>query len=403
MLQIALLSDFANINGGQAKVTIDTAVAFAQAGHKVHFCAGSGKPDPALDHININVTLLGEKDILSEPNRSKAIVNGIWNKRTQKRVADWLKDLDPDGTVLHCHGYAKVLSPSIGPLLALGTIPTVYTMHEYFLACPNGGFYDYQKNEICTRKALGASCLTVNCDARHVAHKVWRVARQAATWGPAKMPRGLKDVIYISQTQRKAMTPYISSDTRLHYVPNPVPTPNLPNVDFSKNDIFLFIGRLNPEKGGLLFAKAAKNAGVRAVFVGDGPEANEIRAANPDAIITGWQTPEQVHNWIGKARSLVFPSLWYEGQPLVPMEALARGLPVIAGNWSAAHESIRDGVNGIIYHENTMHSLSAAMQKVLTVPPFPTDDLKKAYSLETYREKILKVYKIISEDAGKST
>src|SRR5439155_1066552 len=38
-----------------------------------------------------------------------------------------------------------------------GTLPHVYTLHEYFLACPNGGFFDYQAQALCTRRPLGAA------------------------------------------------------------------------------------------------------------------------------------------------------------------------------------------------------------------------------------------------------
>ncbi len=97
-----------------------------------------------------------------------------------------------------------------------------------------------------------------------------------------------------------------------------------------------------------MFAEAAQRAGVRAIFVGDGPEADQIRRINPAAEITGWVSPEEVQNRLGTARAVVFPSLWYEGQPLVPIEALLRGVPVVCGRWSAAHEVVEHGVNGVI-------------------------------------------------------
>ena len=394
-MQLALLGDFANINGGQAKVAIDTAVAFAEAGHHVHFCAGSGKPDAALRHPNISVTLLGQNDILSEPNRVKAMVNGLWNMPARRLLKDWLAQFDPRDALLHCHGYAKVLSPAVGPLLTRGPLPTVYTMHEYFLGCPNGGFYDYQRGNICTRKALSTGCLTTHCDARHPAHKIWRVARQATTWGPGSMPRRLRDIIYISETQRRVMAPYLPESARLHHVPNPVPVPDLPPVDAEQNEIFLFVGRLNPEKGGAMFAQAAKSARVKAVFVGDGPEAETIRTLNPDAVITGWQTPAQVQDWIGKARALVFPSLWYEGQPLVPMEAIARGIPVVAGSWSAAHECVTDGETGVIYHEPTAQALEKALSRIGSVGRFDPSTFRTACATETYRRRLEEVYSTV--------
>ena len=390
--QVLLVGDFAAINGGQAKVAIDSARLLADAGLKVHFAAATGEPDPLLDHPGITVEVLGQHDILADPNRMRASLRGIWNRPARKWLDGIVARFDPAETVLHCHGYAKALSPSIGPVLTDGPLPAVYTMHEYFLACPNGGFYDFQRHEICHRRALGSDCLSTNCDVRHAAHKAWRVARQAATWGPGGIPRGLRDVIYISETQRRAMAPYLDAATRLHHVPNPIDVSGLDPVRAADNDIFLFVGRLNPEKGAADFARAAAIMGVPAVFVGDGVEADAVRAANPDAVITGWQTPAQVQEWIGKARALVFPSLWYEGQPLVPMEAICRGVPVVTNDWTAAADFVAEGTTGTIYRERSDAALVAAMEAVLDLPPFDPAPWREACAPHRHGERLVETY-----------
>lgn len=389
---VVLVSDFANINGGQAKVAIDSARLLADEGLSVTFFAACGEPDLALTHPGIKVVALGEHDILSDPQRLRAFKKGIWNTRAIDQLRAEIATMDPASTVLHVHGYAKALSPAIGPVMTDGPLAAVYTMHEYFLACPNGGFYDYQKNEICTRRALGVDCLTTNCDVRHPAHKAWRVLRQAATWGPGRMPRRLRDVIYISETQRRVMAPYLSEHARLHHVPNPMSLGAHPHVNAAANDIFLFVGRLNPEKGGLMFARAARAAGVKAVFVGDGADAEAIRAANPEAVITGWQTPDEVQGWISRARALVFPSLWYEGQPLVPMEALARGVPVVAGSWSAASEVVQDGTNGVVYDTPSEDDLAAGLRRVEHVGDFNPSALHTLTAPSAHVAELRKLY-----------
>lgn len=390
--KVLIAADFATINGGQAKVAIDSAQLLADADIPVTFFAACGPIAPALEHPNIEVICLDQPDILSDPKRLRAMRRGIWNGPAAARLAALCAELDPRQDIIHCHGYAKALSPSIGPVLARAQAPVLYTMHEYFLACPNGGFYDYQRNEICTRRAMGVTCLSTHCDVRHPAHKAWRVLRQAATLGPGRLPHGLRDVIYISELQRELMTPYLNGVPRLHHVPNPVPVPDVAPVDPHRNDAFLFVGRLNPEKGGLVFAEAAALAGVRAVFVGDGAEREAIEAVNPDAEIAGWLSPQGVQDWIGRSRALVFPSLWYEGQPLVPLEALMRGVPVICGNWSAAREEVRDGENGILYDEPDAGSLAEALRRIDRVPPFDPLPLRRALSPQAHLDRLLALY-----------
>jgi glycosyltransferase involved in cell wall biosynthesis len=337
---VLIVGDFADINGGQAKVAIDSARLLADAGFNVTFFAAAGPISSVLDHPRIKTICLEQKTLIDNPSRLNAMVSGLWNSEALRALRAEIDGLDSTSSVLHCHGWAKALSPSVGRALTSGRIPVLYTMHEYFLACPNGGFFDYQKQQICTRRALSVSCLTTNCDARHVSHKAWRVARAVvARWG-GRLPAGLQHVAYISRTQLQAMKPYLPATAQLYSLPNPVSVGGA-MVDVSQNEAYVFVGRLSPEKGGLLFAKAAHAAGVKAVFVGDGPEAAAIRAANPDATITGWVDPDEVQAHLSKAKALVFPSLWYEGQPLVPIEALIRGVPVVCGSWSVGGRSKR--------------------------------------------------------------
>lgn len=359
--KIIVINDHATINGGQAKVAIQSAVGLAQKGHEVIFFAGAGPVAPELEQSGIEVICLDQSDILNDSSRVRAFVRGIWNNEAAARLKDLLDRQDPSNTIIHCHGFAKLLSASIGSVITRHPIPHVLTMHEYALACPNAGFFDFPANEICHRKPLGLSCLTRNCDARQAAHKVWRVARQVAINGPGHMPRGLRDIIYISETQKQAMAPYLG-DVRLHPVSNPIDATKEAATQVEQNDLFILVGRLSPEKGCVTFAEAARQAGVKAVFVGDGDEREAILRANPEAIVTGWQTPAQVGEWMGRSRAVVFSSLWYECQPLVPLEALSRGVPVIAGQWSAASESVTHGVSGVHLKTPSVEELAEVLK-----------------------------------------
>ena len=202
--RVLIVGDFAEVNGGQAKVAIDSARLLADAGIAVTFFAATGPVSPLLSHDRIEVICLDQHTILSDPNRLRAMRTGLWNRAALRALSAEMARHDPARTILHCHGWAKALSPSVGRALTGGRMPVLYTMHEYFLACPNGGFYDYRRKEICTRRALGLSCLTTNCDLRHASHKAWRVARGAVLNGPGRMPRGRskhRSVRYAAETR----------------------------------------------------------------------------------------------------------------------------------------------------------------------------------------------------------
>ena len=100
------------------------------------------------------------------------------------------------------------------------------------------------------------------------------------------------------------------------------------------------VGRLSAQKGQLLLIEAAailRNEGLpfELVLVGDGEMRSEVEQAIArhdlgDRIrITGWANGTRVREEIAASRALVLPS-FAEGLPVVIMEALALGRPVIA-------------------------------------------------------------------------
>jgi len=67
------------------------------------------------------------------------------------------------------------------------------------------------------------------------------------------------------------------------------------------------------------------------LIVGDGPLRREL-PATPGVHFAGKAPPGRVAELMLAARALVFPSVWYEGQPMVLLEALAAGLPLVVSD-----------------------------------------------------------------------
>ena len=363
-ITVVIVLDHANVTGGQARVAFDSARGLKRAGHRPIIFAAAGPIDPSIEAEGIELICLGQSDLLSDPSRVRAAVQGLWNVAAARRLRDLLASLPADETIVHVHGWAKALSPSIaGPIVESG-LPAVYTVHEYFLFCPNGGFYNYRSQRACALKPMSLQCLTTNCDSRSYAQKLWRSARQAIMHDFARLPLAFGDFITISKFQRDLVAGKLPAAAAVHDVSNPVAVADLgPKRGAATGDI-VFIGRLAQEKGPLLFAEAARLAGIVPVFVGDGPIAGEIVANFPEARLLGWKGTEEVAALMRAARAIVFPSLWYEGQPLTVMEAKALGTPVVVSDGCAGREEIEDGVAGLWFRNGDVASLAAALTKL---------------------------------------
>ncbi len=360
---VVILVDHGFVSGGQSKVAIESTLGLAAAGARPIFFCACGPVDPRLAQAGVETICLEQHDILDNPSRAAAAVQGTWNVKAAAALAELLARLPRENTIVHAHGWAKALSPSISKPIRASKLPAVYTMHEYFLACPNGGFYNFQKHEVCALKAMSAACWATNCDSRNYPFKLWRNARLVIARG-AGLAGCFEDFLLISDLQQALLAPYLPTGAKTHRVSNPVEAEALGQKENPASGDTLFVGRLSAEKGALLFAEAARKAGVTPVFIGDGPIAPRLREQYPEARLLGWLEPAAVRKAMRAARALVFPSLWYEGLGLTALEAKAMGTPVIVSDICAAREQIADGAEGLWFRSGDAASLASALERL---------------------------------------
>ncbi len=144
------------------------------------------------------------------------------------------------------------------------------------------------------------------------------------------------------------------------------------------NHRIVCVGRICVEKGQENLVKAMaelKRRGIRAELelVGDGPLRERIEGlistfGLQDSVkISGWATSAQVFEKLAEARIMALPST-SEGLPVVIMEAMARGRPVVSTYIAGIPELIRDGKEGFLIPSGDTHALCDALERALTMP-----------------------------------
>ena len=135
------------------------------------------------------------------------------------------------------------------------------------------------------------------------------------------------------------------------------------------------VGRLCEQKGQMLLLSAARELAAlgvdfQLVLAGDGdlrPELERLIAAyglGGRVRITGWVSGEQVQSLLLDARALILPS-FAEGLPVVIMEAMALGRPVITTRIAGIPELVRDGVEGWVVPAGDCQALVQAWRELL--------------------------------------
>ena len=148
------------------------------------------------------------------------------------------------------------------------------------------------------------------------------------------------------------------------------------------------VGRLCEQKGQLLLLDAAtrlvaEGIPLEIVLVGDGEMRDEIARKIAESglgshvRITGWADERQVKDELRSARALVLPS-FAEGLPVVIMEALAMGRPVISTYVAGIPELVVDGECGWLVPAGDVEALYTAMKRTLLAGPDELERMGKA-------------------------
>lgn len=360
---VVIINDFDYINGGAAKVAIDTAEALANNGMKVYFFSGVHQ-ESDIKNSKIEYICTNQKESLNDSNKLRGAINGIYNFKAKKKLGELLKKLDREETIIHIHGWMKALSSSIFDICYKKKFKVVVTFHDYFSYCPNGGFFNYKKNEICKLKPLSIKCVVCNCDSRNYIIKLYRILRQFVQNKIVKINYKIKNIISISDFSINILKPSLANDVKIRKINNPIDIKKPEKrVDVKNNDIYIYIGRVSKEKGVELFCKAISELEYKGIVVGDGNQKEILEKKYPNILFVGWKNQEEVKEYIKGARTLIFPSLWYETAGLTALEAIAQGVPCIISDCCATKEFIKENVTGILFKANNVESLKKQIKK----------------------------------------
>ncbi len=361
---VVVLNDFCHVQGGASRVAVDEAVALASQGLEVFFLGAVGPVCDELREAPLTVICLEQPELLNVGKNPGVMLQGLWNRTARQRMAELLRRLDPRATVVHLHGYTKALTTS--PVRAATDMgfAVVCTLHDFYTACPNGAFFNFQSREACPKRGLSLDCMTTNCDKRHFVHKSYRVLRSVAQRVLGHLPSAVKHYVTLSEKSVALLRTYLPPDAKFYPLENINEVPQAPPVAVAANKSIVAVGRLDVEKGVETLLAASRQAGVPVTFVGDGPLLSAVNAA-PHCRATGWVNAMQVMAALEEARCLVFPSLWYETYGLVVTEAAARGVPAIVSGISAASERVTDGVEGWHFPAGDVDALARLLRQAM--------------------------------------
>jgi len=307
--------------------------------------------------VSNEIELLTEKgenvSLLTFNNESKSMIFSLFfNIKSLHLITSRVREFKPD--VIHVHNFFYQASPSIFYLNKKYNIPIIVTIHNFRLIC--SGSYLLREAKVCDLcvkrrfpwQGIRHACFQNSSIKTTYLTFVTGVHKLFGTWnrrisGYIALTPFAKDKLINSSLKL--------TDNQIFIKPNFV-------YDYGfypkekRKDFFLFVGRLSLEKGILILLKSWNQVNIPLVIIGDGPlriDVLKATAQNPNIRYVGLKEKPEVNKYLSECKALVFPSIWFEGMPLVILEAFSFGTPVLCSNIDNLNDIVLDNYNGKLF------------------------------------------------------
>lgn len=376
--RVVVISDDSFEGGGAASIALASVILLRRRGVQVTILAGDcGNSE--LSQLGAEVVALGGMHIL-EGRRASAAFRGLYSSKARAFLDRWIDTHDSPQTVYHLHNWHKILSPSIFSSLKRVAQRLFISPHDYFLVCPNGNFYHYSKEQICTFTPMSLQCVLSHCDKRNYGHKLWRVARHAVRNSLFDIHDSPATVLAVHES----MTPQLERGgvgrSAIRVLRNPVTPWSDCRVVAERNREIFFVGRLELDKGIDILARVARKIGAPLRIIGDGPLRKTLQADYPEVQFLGQKSKADLSQIITHARAIVVPTRCPETFGLVSLEGLMSGIPAIVSKSAPFSEDIVRLGFGLSFDVRDESALSGQISLLMKNDAIVQDMSQRAYA-----------------------
>jgi glycosyltransferase involved in cell wall biosynthesis len=155
------------------------------------------------------------------------------------------------------------------------------------------------------------------------------------------------------------------------------------------DDYYLMAGELVAYKRPDLAVQAFNKMKLKLIVIGGGEMLQEVhRLAGPTVTVLGPQPFDVLKHHYARCRALIFPG--EEDFGMVPVEAMASGRPVVAFGKGGATETVKEGVSGVLFAEQTVDAISSAVGRLasLELDPARIAEHAKQFGRDKFFEKM---------------
>jgi glycosyltransferase involved in cell wall biosynthesis len=321
----------------------------------------------------------------------------IFNPKSRRDLKKIIEKEKPDVALLH--NLFPIISPSVIPFLKRKKIKVFQVVHNYRMLCPIGLFYhNGEICEKCTGKGKEWNCVKNRCNKGFLGS--FSFFLRAYFTRKLGYYNHVDAFLSLTNFQKNKLVANGFDANKIIILPNSFKANN-------KNEKWLneveatnigFIGRLTHEKGLQDFIEIAKKMPHQQFLIaGDNSNITEdLLLLN--VTFLGLLSAEHLPEFYKKCKVILFLSKLYEGFPMILLESMSYGVPVIVYNLAAMPEIIENNKEGFVVEiedfENIIEKINQLFQDQELYHKLSLQCVEKFaenFSSEKYYERLLEI------------
>ncbi len=399
-MKILMVNKYLYPRGGCETYMFGLAECLKQMGISVAFWGMKSDKNIVKDEYNCFADDIDYKQMGLKQKISKS-ASSIYSIKNRKKISTILDEFKPD--IVHLHNFNFQLTPAILPVIKKRNAKIVYTAHDSQLVCPYHRLYNFQKNTVCEKCITGKfyNCLLSRCfDNSLLKSAIGTV--EAYLYHTLNYYNKYLDMIIVPSN-------FLANKIRNKYKGDIRVLPNYADIkinpkNYTKNDRFLYVGRISPEKGIVNVIDVFNELKLPLDIVGSGENAGD-ELSREYVRYLGPRYGQELLDTIAQAKFVIQPSVWYENCPMVVIESFACGTPVIAPAHSGFLEMIKNEHTGFFVDFTDKNKLKTELPRLAKIDISDMienclDVYRNRYSKEVALDKIISVYRELIDTDG---
>lgn len=414
-MRIALVNYRYFISGGPERYMFNIKDVLEQNGHEVIPFSITGSKNVKTEYEKYFLKTVDDATYFAESKKSvkvilKSFARMFYSFEAKKCFTKFLNDIKPD--LVYIIHYHNKISPSIIYAAKKKGIPVVHRISDFQYMCPNALFYNDKKG-ICEDCLHGKSysCVKYRCVMNSRVYSVIKLmAKKLHDF--LGVPQKIDAFVVPSTFTKQKLEQFGIPPEKLHHIPTFFNLKET-SVEVSYEPFFLYVGRLEKQKGLMTLVKAFVKTGCPLKIIGfsnDGYETalkHYLEGKSHNIEFLGRKNFDEIVPYLKSCLCTLVPSEWYDNFPNAILESFAFKKPVVATNIGSLPELVVDGETGLLFKYADENDLAKKLECLFSNKQFACDMGMRAftkvltqYGPQTHYDRLISLFRNVVHETS---